>query len=308
MFKNRRDFLKMTTLATASSLVLPATSLASCTEKKTRILVWDEKSAEAQKAYGHYLGEHIALFLKKNPDFIVTNSFLDDLDQGISDEVLDNTDVLIWWGHVRHQEISAEKGRRIASRIAEGSLSLIALHSAHWASPFVESMNEIARRRVFADKSLKTTDVEFISPTNQFTIPAVDDRLTPYITEFKYPGGAKKLKVQLPICCFPHVRNDGMPSTIKSMKPAHPIMKDVPVQFQIEHTEMYNEPFHVPNPDELLFEEYWETGEWFRSGILWNLGKGKVFYFRPGHETHTVFSQEWPMRIISNAAAWMHNG
>jgi trehalose utilization protein len=307
MFKNRRDFLKMTTLASASSLVLPAITLASCAPGKTRILVWDEKSEDSKKAYNNYLGTHIAESLKKNSAFIVSTAFLDDPDQGISDAVLDNTDVLIWWGHVRHNEISAEKGKSIVKRISSGSLSLIALHSAHWASPFVQSMNEITRRKVLSDKSITEADVQFIAPATQFTIPAVSDRLTPYATEFKYPDGSKKLRVELPICCFPHVRNDGKPSTIKIMKPEHPIVKGVPAKFEISNTEMYNEPFHVPAPDHLLFEEYWQTGEWFRSGMLWNLGKGKVFYFRPGHETHTVFKQEWPMRIIENAAAWMHN-
>ena len=41
--------------------------------------------------------------------------------------------------------------------------------------------------------------------------------------------------------------------------------------------------------DEVIFEERWPTGEWFRSGMLWNIGGGKVFYFRPGHETFPVF-------------------
>ncbi len=307
MHKNRRNFLRLTTLATASGMVMPLESLASCKAKKTNILVWDERSEEARKAYGKYLGEQVAASLAQNPNLVVSTAFLDDPEQGLSDKVLDNVDVLIWWGHVRHQEISAEKGRSIVKRISAGSLSLIALHSAHWASPFVEAMNEVTRRKVFSDKSLKETDVEFKSPAVQFTIPAVNDRLTPYATEYKYPDGRKKLTVELPICCFPHVRNDGNPSTIKIMNTDHPIVRGVPVQFQIEHTEMYNEPFHVPAPDQLLFEEYWESGEWFRSGMLWNLGKGRVFYFRPGHETHTVFKQEWPLRIIENAAVWMHN-
>ena len=283
--------------------------MASCNAaKKINILVWDERAEEARKAYGMYLGEQIVASLSKNPHINVSIAFLDDPEQGLSDKVLDEIDVLIWWGHVRHQEISAEKGKSIVKRIEAGSLSLIALHSAHWASPFVESMNKITKERIFSEKSVTESDVEYKSPASQFTIPAVDDRITPYATEYKYPDGRKKLTVALPICCFPHVRNDGKPSTIKTMNNNHPILKGVPTQFQIEHTEMYNEPFHVPAPDELLFEEYWETGEWFRSGMLWNLGKGKVFYFRPGHESHTVFKQEWPIRIIENAATWFKNG
>jgi trehalose utilization protein len=82
-------------------------------------------------------------------------------------------------------------------------------------------------------------------------------------------------------------------------------MKGLPKNFKIPQTEMYDEPFHVPEPDQILFEETWEKGEWFRSGMLWNLGKGKVFYFRPGHETFPVFKEEKVIQILSNAAKWM---
>ncbi len=90
-----------------------------------------------------------------------------------------------------------------------------------------------------------------------------------------------------------------------TLKPEHPIAKDIPAKFDIPHTEMYDEPFHVPAPDELIFEEKWDKGEYFRSGMVWNLGKGKVFYFRPGHETFGVYKEELPLKILSNAARWL---
>jgi trehalose utilization protein len=68
---------------------------------------------------------------------------------------------------------------------------------------------------------------------------------------------------------------------------------------------MYADPFHVPEPDEVLFEETWEAGESFRSGLIWKIGNGRVFYFRPGHETYPVYKQELPLRIITNAALWL---
>ena len=68
---------------------------------------------------------------------------------------------------------------------------------------------------------------------------------------------------------------------------------------------MYNEPFHVPEPDELIFEEYWELGERFRSGMVWNIEKGKVFYFRPGHEEFPVFKQPEIIQILANACHWL---
>jgi len=73
----------------------------------------------------------------------------------------------------------------------------------------------------------------------------------------------------------------------------------------LQQTEMYNEPFHVPEPDQLILEECWEGGEWFRSGMLWKLGKGNVFYFRPGHETYPIFKEKWVMQLLTNAVQWL---
>jgi trehalose utilization protein len=68
---------------------------------------------------------------------------------------------------------------------------------------------------------------------------------------------------------------------------------------------MYNEPFHVPPPDEVVFEEKWDKGEHFRSGCVWQVGNGRVFYFRPGHETYPVYQQAEPLRVLENAVRWL---
>ena len=91
------------------------------------------------------------------------------------------------------------------------------------------------------------------------------------------------------------------------LKPDHPIVEGIPAEFEIPQTEMYDEPFHVPEPDEVILEERWASGEWFRSGAIWKLGKGRVFYFRPGHETFPVFKQPIPLRILTNAVRWLAN-
>ena len=111
--------------------------------------------------------------------------------------------------------------------------------------------------------------------------------------------------VTLPNCVFPSYRADGAPSHVTTLKPKHPIAEGVPAAFDIPQTEMYNEPFHVPTPDEVIFEETWDKGEHFRSGCVWKLGKGKVFYFRPGHETYGVYTQPIPLRILANAVEWL---
>ncbi len=306
MDNNRRQFLKNTTLTAVSGFLMTKSAMPlGDPSKKIRILVWDERQEAQKEAYDNFLGNYIADQLKTYPEFTVISAGLNDEGQGISDNVLDNTDILVWWGHVRQAEIRPEKGKNIVQRIKDGSLSLIALHSAHWSTPFVEAMNEITRMRVLNDPSFKGADVSFIEPPQQYTTPKYNFRITPYTTERRFPDGRKKIQVHLPFCCFPAVRNDGKPSTVKVLIPGHPIMKGLPVDFQIPRTEMYDEPFHVPEPDQVLFEETWATGEWFRSGMLWKLGKGKVFYFRPGHETHPVFKEKKVMQILSNAAKWL---
>ena len=55
----------------------------------------------------------------------------------------------------------------------------------------------------------------------------------------------------------------------------------------------------------MVFEERWDKGEWFRSGPLWKVGKGGVFYFRPGHETFPVFQQAENLRVVENAARYL---
>lgn len=306
MSYKRRQFLKTTTLSAISGLLLPSAVLSNPIKKeKIRVLVWDERSDSEKEGYPNFLGNCIADQLKENSDFSVTSAGLDDKHQGLSDEVLDNTDVLIWWGHTKQDQISVKKGKDIVRRIQSGKLSFIALHSAHWSTPFVQCMYEITKLDLLKDGSVKEEDLSFVLPYKQFTQPKYDSRLTPYTIERKFPDGRKKLEVFLPYCCFPAVRNDGKPSIVNVLQPSHPIMKGLPTQFNIPQTEMYDEPFHVPKPDQLLFEESWATGEWFRSGMIWNLGAGKIFYFRPGHETYPVFKESNVMQIITNAVYWM---
>ena len=306
MAYKRRQFLKTTSLSAISGLLLPSAILSNPIKKeKIRVLVWDERSDSEKEGYPNFLGNCIADQLKENPDFSVSSAGLDDKHQGLPDEVLDNTDVLIWWGHTKQDQISVKKGKDIVRRIQSGKLAFIALHSAHWSTPFVQCMYEITKLDLLKDGSVKEEDLSFVLPYKQFTQPKYDSRLTPYTIERKFPDGQKKLEVFLPYCCFPAVRNDGKPSTVKVLQPSHPIMKGLPTQFNIPQTEMYDEPFHVPKPDQLLFEESWATGEWFRSGMLWNLGAGKIFYFRPGHETYPVFKESSVMQIITNAVYWM---
>ena len=69
----------------------------------------------------------------------------------------------------------------------------------------------------------------------------------------------------------------------------------------IEHEEMYGEHFDVPAPDRLVLVSWFQGGEVFRSGCCYQRGRGRIFYFRPGHETHPTYHLPMVRRVISNA-------
>ena len=305
----RRDFLVASTTAAVGGLM--TTAVADAPGPRTgpsNVVVWDERQPAQEKAYDNFLGNAIAAHLGTQPGLSVKSVALDDPGQGLTDDVLGDCRVLIWWGHVRQGEVAPAVGRAIVERIKAGTLSLIALHSAHWSTPFMEAMNERTRidaERTFATAAPSRPEFTFVPPARRNTVPKSDSRVTPYAQQRKFPDGTSKVIVQLPFCCFPAYRNDGKPSYLRVLKPEHPISSEVPAEFEISQEEMYDEPFHVPEPDEVIVEERWATGEWFRSGALWRIGKGWVFYFRPGHETYPTYTQPIPLRIVANAVNWL---
>ena len=293
-------------------MILPLAALAQKTAPESfeviHVVIWDEQQPEQKEVYPDFLGKAIAAHLRKNSHISVKTVTPDDPEQGLSAEVLKNCDVLIWWGHRRHNEISPETGQRIVRHIEAGDFSLIALHSAHFATPFMEAMAARTRQDVARDYpqvAWSSTEVEYLPYQRKANRGEMTMLVEPWVRVFKYPDGHEKLQVQLPNCVFPAWRSDGKASYARTLIPGHPIAQGIPASFVIPQTEMYAEPFHVPAPDEVVFEERWETGEWFRSGSVWRLGQGKVFYFRPGHETYGVFLEEIPLKIMENAVLWL---
>jgi trehalose utilization protein len=299
--------MKLFSLACRLLLFVTLSSKCSAQESMIRVLVWDEQQPAQKQAYENYLGNTIAEYLSKQPGLRVISANINEPEKGLPTTLLDTTDVLIWWGHVRQDEISAELSRDIVARIKAGRLALIALHSAHWANPFMEAMNERtredARRRYPDPPNGPPVKFDFVSPGGRF-VPTADSIRTPAYYAMRR-GDQLNVRVDLPNCVFPAYRPDGKPSTVKVLKPDHPIAEGLPASFEISQTEMYADPFHVPEADEVLFEETWEAGESFRSGLIWNVGAGKVFYFRPGHETYPVYKQERPLLIIANAVRFL---
>lgn len=87
----------------------------------------------------------------------------------------------------------------------------------------------------------------------------------------------------------------------------HPIAAGLPDHFELEHEEMYGEPFGVPEPLETVFVSWFAGGEVFRSGLTYKRGAGSIFYFRPGHETYPTYHDANVQRVIANAVRWAHN-
>ena len=273
-------------------------------EAPIRVVVWDEQQPSQKEAYDNFLGNCIADHLRAQPGFDVRSLCIKDAEQGLSTEILDFAEVMFWWGHVRQADVKPEVGKAIVERVKAGRLTLVALHSAHWSTPFVEAMNERARldlRREWADLPAGMLSVEEV-PAQLYKAPSRDTRLTPTTDVQKFPDGRVVVKLHLPNCCFPGYRTDGKPSHLRVLDASHPLTAGLPATFSLPRTEMYDEPFHVPAPDRVLVEECWEPGEWFRSVMVWELGQGRVVYIRPGHETFPIFKDQNMLRLIENAA------
>lgn len=102
-----------------------------------RVTVWNEfvheREYEGIRAiYPHGIHGCIAEFLGRNEDISVTAATLDMPNQGLSEELLQNTDVLIWWSHARQDDITDENVA-LAARHVHAGMGLIALHSAHFS-------------------------------------------------------------------------------------------------------------------------------------------------------------------------------
>ncbi|WP_458463662.1 ThuA domain-containing protein [Paenibacillus sp.] len=180
--------------------------------------------------------------------FAIRTATLDQPEHGLSDEVLNSTDVLIWWGHMAHDRVSDEISQKVAQRVLNG-MGMIVLHSGHFSKPFKALMG------TSCDLKWRVADEQEI------------------------------------VWC---------------VNPSHPIADGIEGKIVLEKEEMYGEFFDIPVPDELVFVSNFQGGEVFRSGCTFRRGEGKIFYFRPGHETYPTYYKPEILRVISNAVKWAY--
>ena len=108
------------------------------------VTVWNEfrheiEDEEVKAIYPNGIHNCIKDFLKSDEELNVRTATLDEKDCGLSDDVLNSTDVLIWWGHCHHDKVPDELVEKIYNRVMCG-MGFIALHSAHFSKPFKRLM------------------------------------------------------------------------------------------------------------------------------------------------------------------------
>ncbi len=107
--------------------------------RPVRVTVWnefdDEKHwPEIMDMYAGGVHEYIARFLRDEEDMEVTAVTLDDPEYGLPDELLDRTDVLVWYSHMKQDVIPSGKLRKIADRVIEDGMGVIFVHSGFFSN------------------------------------------------------------------------------------------------------------------------------------------------------------------------------
>jgi trehalose utilization protein len=112
---------------------------------KIRVLVWSEHTAP-KEMYPHDINGAVADGLRQEPNaFDVRTAELVDPGQGVPEEVLAQTDVLAWWGHILHRSVRDETVDRIERHVKERGMGFLALHSSHMAKPFCRLIGDDGR-------------------------------------------------------------------------------------------------------------------------------------------------------------------
>jgi trehalose utilization protein len=247
-----RDNTIMMRIALTMLVLCAPMLLMAAPPKKIRVLAWSERTEPAD-VYPNGINGAIAEFLSKDKTLVVKTADINGPDQGVSNAVLDETDVLIWFGHKKHEEVKPETIQRIVDHVKKG-MGYLPVHSSHFALPFKAVLNEIQQ----------TKDV-----------------------------GAWRDYI-----------NDGKPMEVIVADAKHPIAAGV-TNFTIPKTERYDEPFQVPGPEAAPFIGTYADGRHARQGLCWTVGKGRVFYWRAGHEEYPIFLQAEVQHIITNAVHWL---
>jgi len=115
---------------------------------------------------------------------------------------------------------------------------------------------------------------------------------------------SKIFKTLMGTNCSLKWREVGERERIWNIDPMHPITEGIGDYFELPHVEMYGERFDIPSDGHVVFISWYEGGEVFRSGVTFERGYGKIFYFSPGHETYPIYYDANIRRVLGNAVRW----
>ena len=118
---------------------------------------------------------------------------------------------------------------------------------------------------------------------------------------------SKIFKLLMGSPCSLRWREAGERERLWAINPSHPIARGIGPHIELDHAEMYGEPFLVPEPLETVFISWFEGGEVFRSGLTYQRGAGRIFYFAPGHETYPIYHNAQVQQVLRNAVNWACN-
>jgi trehalose utilization protein len=108
-------------------------------------------------------------------------------------------------------------------------------------------------------------------------------------------------------CGWKYYIDDGAPVELIVKAPSHPIARGVK-DFTVPKTERYGDPFEVPTPETLVFDGIYTlkdgSKEHAQQGMVWTVGKGRVFYFQPGHEAYPIYFQDEIRKVFRNGVNW----
>lgn len=109
------------------------------------VTVWNEyrhekRNEQIRNIYPEGIHGAIAGYLKKQEGFNVRTATLDEAEHGLTDDVLNTTDVLVWWGHMAHHLVDDAIVDKIQRRIVMDGMGLVVLHSGHFSKIFKRLM------------------------------------------------------------------------------------------------------------------------------------------------------------------------
>ena len=146
---------------------------------------------------------------------------------------------------------------------------------------------------------------------------AVDDAVVERVAERVWEGMglivlhsghfSKIFKKLMGTPCSLKWREAGERERVWAINRNHPIAQGLGEGFVVPETEMYGEPFLVPEPMETVFISWYQGGEVFRSGMTFQRGGGRIFYFSPGHEVYPIYHDRSVQTVLRNAVKWAAN-